>query len=108
MPSESKADSSSVFETVGRAEMAVVGAYPNIHTQELGYQLLEGTDEASSSETNSKYNVSNYDYTSTSSPNKEFNFFCSLSATFIEGIFFIGRSFGYSCICILEYCTFLW
>lgn len=67
MPSESKADSSSVFETVGRAEMAVVGAYPNIHTQELGYQLLEGTDEASSSETNSKYNVSNYDYTSTSS-----------------------------------------
>jgi len=27
MPSESKADSSSVFETVGRAEMAVVGAY---------------------------------------------------------------------------------
>ena len=67
MPSESKADSSSVFETIGRAEMAVVGAYPNIHTQELGYQLLEGTDEASSSETNSKYNVSNYDYTSTSS-----------------------------------------
>lgn len=67
MPSESKADSSSVFETVGRAEMAVVGAYPSIHTQELGYQLLEGTDEASSSETNSKYNVSNYDYTSTSS-----------------------------------------
>ena len=67
MPSESKADSSSVFETVGRAEMVVVGAYPNIHTQELGYQLLEGTDEASSSETNSKYNVSNYDYTSTSS-----------------------------------------
>lgn len=64
MPSESKADSSSVFETVGRAEMAVVGAYPNIHTQELGYQLLEGTDEASSSETNSKYNVSNYDYAS--------------------------------------------
>lgn len=67
MPSESSADSSTVFETVGRAEMAVVGAYPSIHTQELGYQLLEGTDESSSSESNSKYNVSNYDYTSTSS-----------------------------------------
>lgn len=37
MPSESNADSSSVFSTVSRAEMAVVGAYPYIHTQELGY-----------------------------------------------------------------------
>lgn len=63
MPSESKADSSSVFSTVSRAEMAVVGAYPYIHTQELGYQLLMGTDESSSTESNSKYNVSNYDYT---------------------------------------------
>lgn len=63
MPSESKADSSSIFETVNRAEMTVVGAYPNIFTQELGYQLLEGTDESSSTESNSKYNVSNYDYT---------------------------------------------
>ena len=27
MPSESKADSSTVFETVGRAEMAVMGGY---------------------------------------------------------------------------------
>lgn len=63
MPSESKADSSSIFETVNRAEMTVVGAYPSIFTQELGYQLLEGTDESSSTESNSKYNVSNYDYT---------------------------------------------
>lgn len=63
MPSESKADSSSVFSTVSRAEMAVVGAYPYLHTQELGYQLLMGTDESSSTESNSKYNVSNYDYT---------------------------------------------
>lgn len=63
MPSESNADSSSVFSTVSRAEMAVVGAYPYIHTQELGYQLLMGTDESSSTESNSKYYVSNYDYT---------------------------------------------
>lgn len=63
MPSESKADSSSIFATIGRAEMTVVGAYASLHTQELGYQLLEGTDESTSNESNSKYNVSNYDYT---------------------------------------------
>ena len=63
MPSESKADSSTIFSTVSRAEMTVVGAYPFLHTQELGYQLLMGTDESSSTESNSKYNVSNYDYT---------------------------------------------
>ena len=40
MPSESKADSSSIFASVNRAEMTVVGAYPNLFTQELGYQLL--------------------------------------------------------------------
>lgn len=67
MPSESKSDSSSVFENVDRAEMAVVGAYAYLHTQELGYQLLMGTDESSGTESNSKYNVSNYDYTNTSS-----------------------------------------
>ncbi len=66
MPSESKADSSTIFSTVSRAEMAVVGAYASLHTQELGYQLLEGTDESVSKESNSKYNVSNYDYTATS------------------------------------------
>lgn len=66
MPSESKADSSSVFSSVSRAEMAVVGAYYYLHTQELGYQLLMGTDESVSTESNSKYNVSNYDYTATS------------------------------------------
>ena len=31
MPSESKADSSTVFETVGRAEMTVMGGYGCIH-----------------------------------------------------------------------------
>lgn len=63
MPSESKADSSSIFASINRAEMTVVGAYPFLHTQELGYQLLMGTDEASSTESNSKYVMSNYDYT---------------------------------------------
>ena len=67
MPSESKADSSTVFETVGRAEMTVMGGYSWLHTQELGYQLLMGTDESASTESNSKYNVANYDYTNTSS-----------------------------------------
>lgn len=63
MPSESKADSESVFNTVGRADMTVAGCYASLHHQELGYQLLEGTDESASKESNSKYNVSNYDYT---------------------------------------------
>ena len=67
MPSESKADSSTVFESLDRAEMAVVGAYNSLNTQELGYQLLMGTDECVSTESISKYNVSNYDYTNTSS-----------------------------------------
>ena len=63
MPSESKADSKSVFTTISRADMTVAGAYYYLHTQELGYQILEGTDEGVSKESNSKYNVSNYDYT---------------------------------------------
>ena len=67
MPSESKADSTTIFESLDRAEMAVVGAYNSLNNQELGYQLLEGTDESASTENNSKYNVSNYDYTNTSS-----------------------------------------
>lgn len=66
MPSESSADSGSVFETVGRAEMATVGAYASLHTQELGYQLLEGTDECASTESNSKYDTSNYNFTNLS------------------------------------------
>ncbi len=63
MPSESTADSGTVFETVARAEMTTVGAYAYIHTQELGYQLLEGTDESASTESNSKYDASNYNFT---------------------------------------------
>lgn len=67
MPSESSADSGSIFQTVSRAELATVGAYASLHTQELGYQLLEGTDECASTESNSKYDVSNYNYTNLSS-----------------------------------------
>ena len=67
MPSSSKADSQSVFETVSRAEMTTVGAYAYLHTQELGYQLLEGTDESTSTESNSKYDVSNYNFTNLTS-----------------------------------------
>ena len=33
MPSESKADSSSIFSTIGRAEMTVVAPYAKLHTQ---------------------------------------------------------------------------
>ncbi len=87
MPSESKADSSSVFTTTGRAEMTVVGAYASLHTQELGYQLLEGTDEAASNESNSKYNVSNYDYT---------NLTGMLSNTYTS----MYRAIEYSNVCI--------
>lgn len=67
LPSESKMDSQSAFDNISRAEMTVMGCYAWLHTQELGYQLLEGTDECASTESNSKYNVSNYDYTATSS-----------------------------------------
>ena len=61
--------------------MTVVG--PKI----MCYQLLEGTDESSSSETNSKYNVSNYDYTSTSS---------MLNSTFSS----MYKAIEYSNVCI--------
>lgn len=65
LPSESKADSESVFTTLSRAEMTVAGCYSNLHTQELGYQLLMGTDECASKEKNSKYYFANYDYATT-------------------------------------------
>lgn len=67
MPSESQSDSQSVFSTVGRAEMAILAAYQPLHTQELGYQFLMGTDETAACETNSKFDIANYNYTNTSS-----------------------------------------
>ena len=87
MPSESKADSSTIFSTVSRAEMTVMGAYSSLHTQELGYQLLMGTDECASTESNSKYNVANYDYTNTSG---------MLSKTYTE----MYKAIEYSNVCI--------
>lgn len=87
MPSESKADSNSAFETLSRAEMAVVGAYNQLHSQELGYQLLMGTDECVSTESNSKYNVSNYDYT---------NLSAMLSNTYTQ----MYKAIEYSNVCI--------
>lgn len=65
LPSESKADSESVFSTLNRAEMTVGGCYSNLHTQELGYQFLMGTDECASKENNSKFYFANYDYATT-------------------------------------------
>lgn len=87
MPSESKADSGSIFETMSRAEMTVVGAYKYLHTQELGYQLLMGTDECLSTESNSKYDVSNYNYTNLTS---------MLSGTYTK----MYQSIEYSNVCI--------
>ncbi len=70
MPSEAKFDSNTIFETVGRAEMVVVGCYPQTFNRELYYQLGMGTDECFSTEgeTNSKNQISNYVYTTTNIP----------------------------------------
>lgn len=70
MPSEAKADSSTIFETIGRAEMTVVGCYANTFNRELYYQLGMGTDECISTEgtTNSKNQVANYQYTTSNIP----------------------------------------
>lgn len=70
MPSEAKADSSTIFETVGRAEMTVVGCYANTFNRELYYQFGMGTDECISTEgtTNSKNQVANYQYTTSNIP----------------------------------------
>jgi starch-binding outer membrane protein, SusD/RagB family len=70
MPSETKYNSVSVFESVSKAEMAVVGCYPYTFNRELYYQLGMGTDEciSSESETNSKNQIANYVYTTTNAP----------------------------------------
>lgn len=65
LPSESKFNSETIFETVDRAEMVVVGCYSQTFNREFYYQLGMGTDECFSteSETNSKNQVANYVYT---------------------------------------------
>lgn len=70
MPSETKFDSSTIFETVTKAEMAVLGCYPSTFNRELYYQLGMGTDECFSTEgdTNSKNAVGNYLYTTSNIP----------------------------------------
>ena len=69
-PSESKANSETIFETVGRAEMVVVGCYSQTFNRELYYQLGMGTDECMSTEgeTNSKNQVANYVYSPANTP----------------------------------------
>jgi hypothetical protein len=64
MPSESKYDSETTFQTVSKAEMAVLGIYPFTFNREIYYQFGMGTDECISteSETNSKNQFSNYVY----------------------------------------------
>ena len=70
MPSESKYNSETVFEDVNKAEMAVLGCYPQTFNREFFYQLGMGTDECFSTEgeTNSKHQIANYVYTSSNAP----------------------------------------
>ena len=74
-PSQSKYDSESVFGDVTKAEMAVLGCYPQTFNREYFYQLGMGTDECFSTEgeTNSKNQVANYVYTSSNSPTGLYN-----------------------------------
>ncbi len=62
IPSATKFDSDTVFQTEARAEMAVLGAYQVGWSDEIWYQLGMGTDEVYSTEgvTNSKYQLGNY------------------------------------------------
>jgi len=75
IPSQSKYDSESVFEDANKAEMAVLGCYPQTFNREYFYQLGMGTDECFSTEgeTNSKNQIANYVYTSSNSPTGLYN-----------------------------------
>lgn len=57
MPSENKFDSVTVFQSVSKAEMAVLGAYNAAIAQEMFYQLLSGTDECMSTELNNSKGI---------------------------------------------------
>lgn len=57
MPSENKFDSVTVFQSVSKAEMAVLGAYNAAIAQEMYYQLLSGTDECMSVELNNSKGI---------------------------------------------------
>ena len=62
IPSKTQFDGDTVFQTIERAEMAVLGAYHAGWSDEIWYQLGMGTDEVYSTEsvTNSKYQLGNY------------------------------------------------
>lgn len=68
--SETKFDKETAFETISKAEMTVIGCYPNIFDRELYYQFGMGTDACISTEsdTNSKNQVSNYVYNPSNIP----------------------------------------
>ena len=70
MPSETKYDSETVFETMSKAEMAVIGIYTSSFNRELYYQLGMGTEACISTEgdTNSKNQVANYVYNTSNIP----------------------------------------
>lgn len=70
LPSEKDFDSSTIFEDVGKVEMAVLGAYTSTFNAELFYQFGMGNDEIFSTEgeTNSKNQVANYVYSPAISP----------------------------------------
>lgn len=75
MPSKEKFDSETVFEDVNKAEMAVIGCYPQTFNREFFYQLGMGTDECISTESqsNSKNQIANYVYTSSNAPTGLYN-----------------------------------
>lgn len=74
MPSETKVDSTTVFESVSRAEKSLLGCYPSTFNAELFYQFGMGTDECFSTEAdnNSKNNVGNYLYTTSNTPSSTY------------------------------------
>lgn len=68
MPSETKYDSSSIFVSPEKAEMAVLGAYASAYHNDLNYRLMSGTDECRSTETNSKYTLAQYEHDASNVP----------------------------------------
>ncbi|MGO1244871.1 MAG: RagB/SusD family nutrient uptake outer membrane protein [Sphingobacterium sp.] len=74
LPSEKDFDSSTIFEEVGKVEMAVLGAYTSTFNAELFYQFGMGSDEVFSTEgeTNSKNQVANYVYSPAVSPSSTY------------------------------------
>ncbi|MCI1681046.1 MAG: RagB/SusD family nutrient uptake outer membrane protein [Bacteroides sp.] len=75
MPSDTKVDSTTVFESVSRAEKALLGCYSSTFNRELYYQFGMGTDECFSTESdnNSKNNIGNYVYTTSNAPSSTYN-----------------------------------